>query len=289
MRGGAQERTVAQRVAQLNAAALAEAAESAGKPVEEMGSKIVVLMDDTGESEELCREALIESRGNKQWAEQIIHVLSSAAAAAGKPVEEMRRKIVAMMKSTNADEKSCREALIESRGNRRWAEQIIHAAASAEQEPELDEAALARAAAAAGKSVEEMRTKLVSMMKSTGVDEKSCREALIESRGNKLWAEQIIRAERERAAAAAAASAAAASAAAASAAAAAAEPELDEEALARAAAAAGKSVEEMRSKIVALMKNTGADEELCREALIESGNKQWAKKILKKKKKRADK
>ena len=75
MRGGAQERTVAQRVAQLNAAALAEAAESAGKPVEEMGSKIVVLMDDTGESEELCREALIESRGNKQWAEQIIHVL----------------------------------------------------------------------------------------------------------------------------------------------------------------------------------------------------------------------
>ena len=34
------------------------------------------------------------------------------------------------------------------------------------------------------------------------------------------------------------------------------------------------------------MKNTGADEELCREALIESGgNRVWAKKILKKKKK----
>ena len=127
MRGGAQEGTVAQRVAQLNAAALAEAAEAAGISVEEMRRKIGEMIQSTNASEELCREALIESRGNKQWAEQIIHVLSSAAAAAGKPVEEMRRKIVAMMKSTNADEKSCREALIESRGNRRWAEQIIHA------------------------------------------------------------------------------------------------------------------------------------------------------------------
>ena len=40
MRGGAQEGTVAQRVAQLNAAALAEAAEAAGISVEEMRRKI---------------------------------------------------------------------------------------------------------------------------------------------------------------------------------------------------------------------------------------------------------
>ena len=84
------------------------------------------MIQNANASEELCREALIESRGNKQWAEQIIHVRRRQRQRQ-KPVEEMRRKIVAMMKSTNADEKSCREALIESRGNRRWAEQIIHA------------------------------------------------------------------------------------------------------------------------------------------------------------------
>ena len=63
------------------------------------------------------------------------------------------------MKSTNADEKSCREALIESRGNRRWAEQIIHAereraaaAAAAAAAPELDEAALASKGSGSGRN-----------------------------------------------------------------------------------------------------------------------------------------
>ena len=154
-------------------------------------------MKNTGASEALCREALIESRGNRMWAEMIIlddRDKAAAAEAARISVEEMRRKIGEMIQSTNASEELCREALIESRGNKQWAEQIIHAAASADQEPELDEAALARAAAAAGKPVDEMRTKLVALMKSTDVDEKSCREALIESGGNKQWAEQIIHA-----------------------------------------------------------------------------------------------
>ena len=176
----------------------------------ELQRKIKELMVSTGADEKSCREALIESRLNKQWAEMIIHApeepepeldaeaLASAAETVGKPVEEMRSKIVSMMKSTGADEKLCREALIESSGNRRWAEMIINqkqepaAEEPAAEEPELDAEALSSAAETVGKPVEEMRSKLVAMMASTGADERLCREALIESRGNKLWAEQII-------------------------------------------------------------------------------------------------
>ena len=56
----------------------------------------------------------------------------------------------------------------------------------------LDEEALARAAAEAGKPVDEMRTKLVALMKSTGKDEELCRKTLIYTKGNKQWAEMEI-------------------------------------------------------------------------------------------------
>ena len=58
------------------------------------------------------------------------------AVCAPKPYKiELERKIKELVDSTGADEELCRKTLMETKGNKQWAEMIINAAASAEPAP----------------------------------------------------------------------------------------------------------------------------------------------------------